>query len=999
MTYTPKASIFGPLSKEGKLKNQWAHGLEDKDAARGLAELRQVRQSLADNPAEFGHLWIPFIDSFVDPVRAGSLTEQDVEALVEMGNALIKYPAVKVRPEDVWRRAVRAYDARREEPRSLALLVYMYKAPSAGRAMKAECARDLGKRKAGGNEHIDIYIDHLRQVPEPSKESDIIRLLSDICRVDFDTDRAGLDRAREVAQRLVNNNIRVGNARLTLGLYALLVENSPGTAVDHFYAAILSDPGNRTASIGLLTCLVRTGEYDRVEAMTGKAGKDQATSGLVALSHALKWLNDPTSEGPAPCTAASLSGYDIGKYAGEALESTIGMLYLLEGEAKKASKILVPLAAKRPVNYQLCYYAAWSLALSGDNDAIAGYFNDISDREARWAIICLMLDVSPDLIDNAGLRSRLGQNPGPYSSVIAARLALARGESPVMPEWTYDGESATPISLEALRTMIGHAIYRGDAASAGKWTSMPLFLRLPKADRLLWLGLNAITFGDPSEGRRLLEESAGRLGYPRAALVLATYLMEKGKAREAGQWLDKASSWGNSRKIELLRAYAGAGEDKAGIAPGKLEQLALNGELKAFYALGNLHLHQADLAEDAGQVRLYRSRAAKAFQKAMAGQEGRLVQDDCRALALCSEFLSDPGNINGSYGGLWNEVKQLDPGLRRPWLVWGAFIAQLWYGMPAGMAESGEHAAGLPGLSGRLGDRELAAVASAVANACVKAYSAGDSNRLIMLLELFSSGNKRMIAWPYYRVAVAALARKGMGISAERQRQNLSMLSYADPGNACLALILAQVCLRDDRLDEAVSALRNAKPEGVFEQRICASIAGLLKGDPEAEPPQYPEGSGIEIVRACYLLRAAASFCKGDSADGYKLILEAMKLPAGDLDKLIDVSRVLPALCARSARDPLTLRMLTDTIRDISSREANGSRGDIMALCAAAIGESDAACRLWDRELSERPGGMPGADYAEFLCYLAVTAHNSGRYREAAGKLRLAAAIGGRLDA
>jgi hypothetical protein len=59
------------------------------------------------------------------------------------------------------------------------------------------------------------------------------------------------------------------------------------------------------------------------------------------------------------------------------------------------------------------------------------------------------------------------------------------------------------------------------------------------------------------------------------------------------------------------------------------------------------------------------------------------------------------------------------------------------------------------------------------------------------------------------------------------------------------------------------------------------------------------------------------------------------------------------------------------------------------------MGDTDTACRLWDREMSRHPDSKSGGDYAEFLCYLAIAAHNSGKPGESIEKLRLAATIGG----
>ena len=102
----PKTSFWGQFTSEGRLKNQWALALNDPDMASSLNRLRQVQQKLQKNPISFAHLWMPFLDSYLDATRVHALTDADLIAVTEMGNALSGIAGVQIRPEEVWFRVV-----------------------------------------------------------------------------------------------------------------------------------------------------------------------------------------------------------------------------------------------------------------------------------------------------------------------------------------------------------------------------------------------------------------------------------------------------------------------------------------------------------------------------------------------------------------------------------------------------------------------------------------------------------------------------------------------------------------------------------------------------------------------------------------------------------------------------------------------------------------------------------------------------------------------------
>nr|NIM12814.1 hypothetical protein [Candidatus Aminicenantes bacterium]NIN18809.1 hypothetical protein [Candidatus Aminicenantes bacterium]NIN42731.1 hypothetical protein [Candidatus Aminicenantes bacterium]NIN88142.1 hypothetical protein [Candidatus Aminicenantes bacterium]NIO81700.1 hypothetical protein [Candidatus Aminicenantes bacterium] len=282
----PKITLLGWFTREGRIKNLWAKALGDPIPDRTLEKLRKVLKKLRKNPEAYSHLWVPFIDTFINKSRLNALKEFDLKALEEMGEALSTFAKYRIRPDQVWLRVVEAYDARKEERQARALLTRVYKNSFTPRSIKENCVRNLALRKARGDEHINLYIDHLGCVLKPASETAVFNLLTDICTVNFDSQQPTLKRAGAVAARLAVKKIQVPGLNTALGLYSLLIKKDPAKASQYFTSAFHEDSSNTLALIGLLASLIRDADYSNVANIARTVGEidDPVARGLVRLS-------------------------------------------------------------------------------------------------------------------------------------------------------------------------------------------------------------------------------------------------------------------------------------------------------------------------------------------------------------------------------------------------------------------------------------------------------------------------------------------------------------------------------------------------------------------------------------------------------------------------------------------------------------------------------------------------------------------------------------------
>lgn len=987
----PKKSLLGWFTKEGRVKNKWASALADSDQARSLDSLREVQQTICKDPPALTHLWKPFLDSFLAAGRVRALTEADLKAAEEMGDAVQSVSDSAIHPEQVWLRVVEARDARAEERPARELLTRSYNSRTASAEMKAHCARSLARRGSKGDKQTKIYLDHLRHAPDVRKETDVLKLLAVICEVDFDSPKVNIKRAGEMAEKLSETSAQVDGMHRALGMHFLLGRQNPEKAAAHFEDALESNEKDKAALIGLLAACTQSGDYDEVAriAEEGVNLDDPVVRGLVTLSATLKWLETFEQPGPPPAKAQAIESLNLVKYAGDKVEVAAGRLHLLEGNAERANEILLPLANRRRDDLRLSYYAAWASLLRGDAKGLELRYESLGDWPGRWMVACLMIDEDPTLAQSGRLPLKTGQVPARYSSVFQARLAVARATELTVPRWEPGADLEG--DLEALRVVLACAVLERDRQEMDRNLERPLLARLPLADQATWRGLREICFGDQMQGRALLEEASVRYGYRRATMILAVHYLEQGKVADARGLLDRIGTGRASARIRLLRAYVDAREGRTEGAAKKLEELAAENEARAKYALGNLYLDRAEQSRKMNQpdrTKLYREQAAGMLQSALKAGANRLPAD-CEVLAACAEFLARPEEEALHLATLGEEVDQLDGARRKPWIVWNAAVSQMWCGDADDVCEAGEKLIEMLDEVECVEPEVLDAIAQAIARASIEVDATAQADRLMRLLDKLGARSPNLKRYHRLAVTAATRLRRNDSQTREKARQQAARLAKLDPGNVAITLLLSEIELENGNRAEAVTALQEAAPEDDFERQLCACLADLLQGRATSVGIAQTSSQGAN------LLRAAAHFAAGAADRGFDMIVTAMHKAADDTSEVVKLGKFIPSLCAQSAGANAP-PALVEMIRKMADSTGDGKDTLTVARCAAAIGENDAACRLWEKALKREAADSPlRQEYAAYLCYLSVMTRNSGHYgahslHEAADTLRRA---------
>src|SRR5262249_51611423 len=149
-------------------------------------------------------------------------------------------------------------------------------------------------------------------------------------------------------------------------------------------------------------------------------------------------------------------------------------------------------------------------------------------------------------------------------------------------------------------------------------------------------------------------------------------------------------------------------------------------------------------------------------------------------------------------------------------------------------------------------------------------------------------------------------------------------------------------------------------------ESLCALLAGHAAGDdslprPSAEAP-------APLLQACDLLRAASAFVSG-KGQGYDALLAVMRRDPGDLASFTDPARLVPALCASSPPGKPAPTALVEAVQRMQPKPDKPAEMFTMARCAAAVGETDLACRWFEMALPKEPGAAVRQEYVDYLAH------------------------------
>lgn len=996
---TPTTSLLGWLTREGRIKNGWARALQPADDADGLRRLRGVWGKLIADPSRTAHLWLPFLDSFLSS-KARELSDADFQMADQMVAALAGHPGIGVRPADIWTRAVAARDVRGEGRQASQLLTRTYWDPTTEAAEKNQCAQDLARRGAKGDDHIAVYLDCLKQTRNPADEPTMMNLLAGVCTADLASSAVVLKRAAEVGSAIIGLKIRIPGSHRSVGLHTLMVRQNPEEATSQLEAAFRDDPKDRVALEGLLVACLRTGAYNRIANLGKQPGLSliPEIAGLLKVATATEWLDSPSAR-PSPCPAAELEAVNAGALAKDSRDAAAGRLHLIEGNARRAAEILGPLSDRYPCDARWAYYACWAATLTGAAGSIAHRLSSVNKAAGAWTVAALLFDADPSVANHLEVQEPFKRPSNGFLEVCAARLAMVRSDLPRNLRWRPSGGPLEE-QLEGLRTLLGHSAQRLAPQPVAQWMELPLFGRLPLAERLFWEGIRSLYEGKADDGCAKLEQAA-RLGRRRAALVLAVHLLKQNQVDVARVWLDQGATGRSDTNIKLLRAYIDAGDGRGESAVRTLESLAAKGNGGANYALGAIYWKRADQSRRAGQAgnaRLYWEQAAGAFQAAL--KSSPAPPTDCEFVASCATFVATPAQseaVTALSAALPHEGA-LQTGATRAWQSWNLMLAALWTEKPGVTNEFGFF--DLLESAGPVPPAAACVIAQKLARIAVRSARVEQAEQCGRMIAALAGPADRDSIKTFERISAAAAARLrtssgGSKVQASAVKQ-IIRLANTDSGNAPIVLLAAQSQLRAGQSAEAAAILAGAHPEDEVQKKLCESLSALLAGHAAASDslPCPSREAPMPLLQACDLLRAASAFVWG-KGQGYEALLAVMRRNPGDLASFTDPARLLPALCANSPQGKPAPPVLVEAVRSMQPKPGKPAEMVTMARCAAAVGDADLACRWFEMALAKDARGAVSQEYVDYLAHLAVVASKGGKWSETARLLNRAVAFSG----
>lgn len=1005
----PSTSFWDTFSKRGRIKQRWSRALKKTDIQKSLALLRTVLQQMYASPARSFDLWLPFLDTFLANERVRSLTARDLIDVENMGMFLQQTLARPSAPPSLalWQRVFAAYHAREEYLQARRLAEKLEADKSTNDPARAYCVRELARQGLHEDLHIKMYIKQLRAVADPQAETAIFQVLNTLFTVDFSASDAQLQSVNRVAESLLalNNPTLLAltpHIWVARGIYALCVKAAPDEARNYFEHRRQINQIDLLANLGVLACAIRLGMSKGVTLLESdptfhEVAQSPKIAALLELHELVEWLDHPEAvdRQPVPFDAGSvarLAGLPLHRYVGDMAEATLGRLSLITGNAQQARRYFDTLLQHGLTHPAWGYYAAWAYLLCNDRTVLVDCLKKTSHWPGRWTIACMLLDLDPGLAAQSGaiqmLRS-ISSTETSVASVVRARLELAQtGVSTGDGEWE-ETDLLPEEMLEAGRTRLASALARNDRETAAKLTTRPWFRRLPFADSSFWLSL---VEHNNTRRQDLLRLTATNWQYSRAALFLATASLRQGNWNQADQYVEQALAGRTDTRAELIRVFIEARTAPVDEAIQQAENLAVRGEHRAYYILGNLYFYKA--ARQPTEAQPARLQAALAWQRLLASGE-KMLPEDLAALAACASFIAYPPQRAISAQALIESFQELDAAFHQPWLEWHVALALLWYGTPQAFAGLALTLFKVVEITERADDLIVMTLARALSR-FAQQMEANDSTtkQFFQLLEHFAQQHIQPAVKCTLTSAMIAVLQVLYRHADEQQRAQIEIDSRqrlaTDPRNG--RLILWQVCLalRTNRKAQAMALLRTAQPDNPALTPLLMGLLDLLNNAPVSRITATADGQPTLGWDALHMALAIVS---GRLEEGYELLL---RQSSGAILTPWRVERLFPHLCLAVQRSgiepPAFLKNVLQSQRAAASNSATLAR---LAACASALGDGEQACRLWEEALggsagNELPTGWRQA-FVRVLCRQAVSDYAADQSMKAARKLRLAA--------
>lgn len=1024
------ANFFKRSISEERLKEQLLQAVAARDPDSRIAKLYRIHQQLKEEPARFPQLWVPLLNAVAQAENLPSLSEIVLKEFEETGTLLLQILTNTNIAGAIWSCLADIYSTRGDQHNAQRLFVRIYSTPALENRWRILSIRELARRQLQSDEFISMYVDYVQWAAEPEQEREILSLLNSYCAVTFASPREHIKRAGELVSQLFKRHIMLPCTYTTLGLYSLSFDKALTDAACFFEAAYKADSNSELALIGLLATWIRNNVEKSIDEVVPSRSaplfNEPLIQALIQFYALTQWLESRTSNNPPPLTTNSMQQFaalGVPQYVGDVFLTAYARLHLLEGNAREALALIESHIQRHPEQLYWHYYAAWAEMQLGEKEALGNRYHFLVNREGTpgeyqftqknwpgcWLVACLLLDTDPSFDEKYDVQlylREIAKVSPQYASVIETRLALASARYPLTFTWRPEGGSIEE-DLEALRTGLGYALYIRDYAQMKQYTLSSLFQHLPIVDQKMWMGTMLLMVGNeesteeqrsenkmifsptPSvtldiieQGRQQLEEVASQYNYQRAVLILAVHYLDCNLFTRAKNMLQSfiTATGRTDTKIQLLKLYIARLEGNTVADLGKsVRQREL--AARAYYAQGCLDLREAR----------YES-AARTFQTALVIPY-RSLPEDCYSLEQCAQFLAAPG----AYNDLWGSIKHISAKEQRPFLIWCAFLARLYYASPADIAGLWPNICTHFENLARLADEARLAIAQMITRACQQATSREQFEIFMQMLSRISTASTHPMLKRLRNVSIASIVCKNYLMEENRESAYgyLNRQLQNDPFNAFLVIFLVRVYLERYDIRSAIDVLdRTFFPECQPEQDLCRFLASLLKGQAEdsASLPLLLDEAVQRDEESKQLVDMLRLFPSGDSDKICQLIFTIWQNNRSSILSGINMPSLLPYLCAHAVKTRTILPQLVDLLQQEASKPLTEAQQITLARCFVAVGQLERANTIWQR-LSERSGLSPelARESAVLLCHMALQANHKGDKQGAIERLQEAA--------
>lgn len=989
-------------------QEKWRDAMASLDEEKAIKDLLQIQRQLLEDRAQYTQFYQSFIDDFLNflgrlpAASKHSITAADLqytEVMIFTLAELVKQPDNML---SIWRRLSATLYKDKQESELSALVMRIYYHPTTSPVVKGWCVTQLVGQNMLERQHLTLYLHYLSDPNIVSTDkAQLIQFLGQVCTIRYNAPVPEIKKAAFIARSLAANQLEyVPGVSTTLGIAALQVEQTPAQALKHFQQALHVNIADREARLGLLLAALQQQDYAATIAVGAqwKHPLDPEVMGLLRLVQVLHWLNDRNATGTVPTTAQELGRHmqnikdaTFSPLIQPLISLALAHLHILEGNSHEAICLLEGIQPDARYLHTY-YYLAWAYTLTNNSRMVLRCLTDAKAWNGSWTIACLLLGLDQELAKQHGIIEQHVDNrplliPDTYVPVFNFRIAQTCLRAPAKMRWTI-GVGQLEEDLEALRSKLGHAFYTHDLSEMDTFLSMPLFQRLPVADRQTWQALRLLE-GNEQAAQKLLEEVVEKYHYRRASVILAIHLLRQGQQKRGWEIIRQLEPPGP--RFDLLQAYEDLSARKLTTTQQLLQKQDTHYEARAYYLLGNFYLQQAKDAQQRRDCSLARKQsegALIAFEHAQRyRQMGYVLPDDHQIYEdYAHAIANNPGTAPESANGLQQNTD--------PQIVWETLLCQLFAERATTVAAACETLLNLLPQAQKLEDAFIITLSKRIAFCCKQAENVEQGEKMVHILQYLVKTSDLPEVHNLYLIGMTQLARLRYTQASDTQREQVYAQTirqaFQQQQNFPLALLTMKLHLCHNKLQAAMNVLKRTPSDNPFASYVQACLTTLLTTQraliDKPAATQLPQAQ----QQATHLLDVLVHLAHVDDEQRYLPLLSTLPNSISALSTIILPERLFLALYMYYQETGKPFHELFTNFASLLPTIANKNLLVNLPRQLASTGKPDQASILWEFLLQHlpEPPALLYSDYVYFLEYQAVGAYKNGNYQEAADNLQ-----------